>query len=231
MCGIVGYVGTRNALDVVIKGLEYLEYRGYDSAGVAIRTHPLDDQPAKIVCEKAVGKLAVLKAQLSRLELRGEAGMGHTRWATHGVPSFHNAHPHRYGKVTLVHNGILENHKVIRQRLLEKGHAFYSDTDTEVAAHLLDLLLKEQPDPILAISALADTIHGAYALGIMLESDTERMYFAKNGSPLIVASGDGESFFASDQAALVDYQPMYHSLEDGEIGFIARRGVEVFDLS
>ena len=231
MCGIVGYVGKKNAVDVVITGLEHLEYRGYDSAGIAVSVASHDNQSQKIFAEKAVGKLSFLKDKLSGLSLEAYAGMGHTRWATHGAPSLSNAHPHRYGKVTLVHNGIFENHKIIRQRLYEKGHDFYSDTDTEVAAHLLDELLKEQDDPILALVALADTIHGAYALGIMLENDVERIYFAKNGSPLIVAYNDDESFFASDQAGLVDYQPLYYSLDDGQCGFIDRSGVQVFDLS
>lgn len=221
MCGIVGYVGKKNAQDVLISGLERLEYRGYDSAGIAISSN--------IIIEKAVGKLSALKSKLSETSIPGTLGMGHTRWATHGAPSFNNAHPHRFGRVTLVHNGIFENYRVIKAKLLEQGHEFYSDTDTEVAAHLLNNFLSAGHDPLKAIAMLCDTVHGLYALGIMIDGD-ERVYFAKNGSPLIVAQAEGETFFASDQAALVDYQPKFASLFDFELGFISKDEVYVSDI-
>src|SRR5579871_391509 len=186
-------------------------------------------QPQPLI-EKAVGKLNALRKRLAGKNMTGGSGMGHTRWATHGVPNLLNAHPHQFGKVTMVHNGIFENHQVIRRRLKEKGHDFYSDTDTEVAAHLLHELLVEHQDPMAALCALTDTIHGAYAIGMMVEGDQTRIYFAKNGSPLIVACNDGDAFFASDQAALVDYQPLYYALKDGEMGFIDDKGVHVFDV-
>jgi glutamine---fructose-6-phosphate transaminase (isomerizing) len=226
MCGIVGYIGTNNAVDVVMRGLEHLEYRGYDSAGLAIRKNTNHG----VTIKKAVGKLSALKDLIKNDNMVANSGMGHTRWATHGVPSLENAHPHRYGRVSLVHNGILENHQVIKQKLEARGHQFCSTTDTEVAAHLLDSFLQDGKQPLEAISMLCDTVHGAYAFGIMLDNDDSRLYFAKLGSPLIVAYGDDGSFFASDQAALVDHQPVYCSLDDGDIGFISPDGVQVFDL-
>jgi glutamine---fructose-6-phosphate transaminase (isomerizing) len=225
MCGIIGYVGTKNALDVIIAGLEYLEYRGYDSAGVAINTSAND-----LVIKKSAGKLSVLKDALKLQTIPGSVGMGHTRWATHGTPTSINAHPHRYGQVTLIHNGIVENHKIIRQKLVEHGHQFYSETDTEVAAHLLDNFLHEIRDPIQALSMLADTIQGNYSFAVMIDAYPDRIYFAKNGSPLIVAEGLGESFLASDQGALLLHQVKFYSLNDLEIGFIDSDGGHIFDL-
>lgn len=225
MCGIVGYVGSNNAVDVVVGGLEHLEYRGYDSAGIAIRT--VNNQ---VVIKKAVGKLLELIKLLETNKAVGTNGMGHTRWATHGAPSLENAHPHRYGRVTIVHNGILENHAIIKQKLESQGHVFYSNTDTEVAAHVLDSFLQEGKEPLQALSMLCDTVRGAYAFGIMIDNDPERIYFAKHGSPLIVAHNDTDYFFASDQTALVDEKPVYYALEDGQIGYISTSGVAVFDL-
>lgn len=222
MCGIVGYVGNKPALDVVISGLDRLEYRGYDSAGVAILSE-------KLTIEKSIGKLSALKSKISGVKIPGHLGMGHIRWATHGAPSFDNAHPHQFGKVTMVHNGIFENYRLIKEKLIEEGHEFYSDTDTEVAAHLLNNFLNEGHEPLKAIAMLCDTVHGLYALGIMIEND-DRVYFAKNGSPLIVAESLGEAFFASDQAALVDYQPLFSTLNDYEMGYISKEGVYLCDI-
>ncbi len=224
MCGIIGYIGEKNALGVLMAGLENLEYRGYDSAGVAVRS---DDD---VVVEKAVGKLSALKAVVSSREYLGSSGIGHTRWATHGAPSFINAHPHRVGQICMVHNGIIENHASIKQKLVEQGRRFTSNTDTEVAAHLLDCLLEEGNEPIVAIGKLCDILHGAYSFGIMLADYPDQLFFAKNGSPLIIARAEGEFFFASDQAALVDYQPRYCPLNDLEIGFISRSDARVYDL-
>lgn len=226
MCGIVGYIGTSNAIKSIICGLEHLEYRGYDSAGLAVRP----ENSSQVITHKAVGKLSELKKLLASKEIKSSAGMGHTRWATHGAPSFENAHPHRYGRVSVIHNGILENHHIIRQKLLAQGHQFYSNTDTEVAAHLLDSFLKDGKEPLQAISMLCDTVYGAYSFGIMFDDDENRIFFAKHGSPLIIAKNDQETFFASDQAALVDFQPVYYALEDGDIGFIAEKNVHLFDL-
>jgi len=229
MCGIIGYAGKKNALDIIINGLENLEYRGYDSAGLAIFSRDNNETSSSLIIEKSVGKLVALKQKIQSKHINGLSGMGHTRWATHGAPNFTNAHPHHYGRVAIVHNGILEDHHAIKQKLIEQGHVFYSDTDTEVAAHVLDSLLNEGLAPLEAISKLCDIVHGAFSFGIMIENDS-RVYFAKAGSPLIVARGDGENFFASDQAALVDYQPLVYVLNDFEIGFVSDVDVEVFDL-
>jgi glucosamine--fructose-6-phosphate aminotransferase (isomerizing) len=223
MCGIIGYAGNKNALDVVMAGLDRLEYRGYDSAGITICSDK------NTITEKAVGKLSALKSQVADMSLFGFRGMGHTRWATHGAPKFNNAHPHKYGRVTVIHNGILENYRAIKKKFTDLGHEFYSDTDTEVAAHLLDHLLDEGHEPLKAIALLCDTLHGLYALGIMIEGE-DKVYFAKNGSPLVVAFLDGEAFFASDQTALVDYQPVFSTLNDYEMGYISEAGVYVCDI-
>lgn len=226
MCGIVGYIGKRNALTVLMEGLENLEYRGYDSAGVALLGHNGD-----VIIEKAVGKLQALKEKVAGRRFDCTRGMGHTRWATHGAPSFANAHPHHVGRVTLVHNGIVENHATIKQKLIEQGRQFYSNTDTEVAAHLLDTLLEDSGNqPLVAIGRLCDILHGAYSFGILLSDHPNKIFFAKNGSPLIVAKGDNEFFFASDQAALVDYQPRYSVIADLQMGYISETDAAMFDL-
>lgn len=224
MCGIVGYAGQKNAQAVLLHGLENLEYRGYDSAGLALC------HKNSVMIEKAVGKLVALKRQLNdaNITIDSTRGIAHTRWATHGAPSFLNAHPHRFGRVTLVHNGIVENFRAIKQRLVELGHHFASDTDTEVAAHLLDSLLDEHENVIDALQRLGDIVHGAYAFVILIDDD-ERVYFAKNGSPLVVGRGHGENFLASDQAALVEYCTEHYALNDLEYGFIATDAVAVFD--
>jgi glutamine---fructose-6-phosphate transaminase (isomerizing) len=227
MCGIVGYFGNKNALDVILNGLERLEYRGYDSAGIALRNNT--GNKSSIMIKKALGKLNTLKELVTNINITSNSGIGHTRWATHGAPSFDNAHPHQYGRVSLVHNGILENHQTIKQKLIKNGHKFYSHTDSEVAAHLLDSYLK-QYEPLQALIMLCDTIQGSYAFGIMIENDHEKIYFAKNGSPLLIAKGQGEYFFASDQTALIDYQPEYYALKDLEMGFISENLIKIFDI-
>lgn len=229
MCGIIGYIGDKKAMTILMEGLENLEYRGYDSAGVAVRASA-DARETNLVVEKAAGKLIALKEKIAGREFLGTSGIGHTRWATHGAPSFANAHPHQIGQVSIVHNGILENHASIKRKLMEQGREFSSNTDTEVAAHLLDSFLAEGLEPIAAIGKLCDILHGAYSFGIMLAQHPDKLFFAKNGSPLIVARGEKEFFFASDQAALVDYQPNYCPLEDLEIGFISRTDAKVYDL-
>lgn len=223
MCGIVGYSGNKKAADVVMNGLNYLEYRGYDSAGISV----LKPQQ-NVFTIKEVGKLKDLKNKILDFNLTGNVGMGHTRWATHGVPSLANAHPHTVGKISLVHNGILENHQELRQKLIEQGKIFSTDTDSEVAACLLDDFLQQDHDPLRAINKMCDMICGSFAFGIMINGD-ERIYFAKRSSPLIVAKGEGESFFASDQSALVDYRPQYTSLDDFDYGYLESGDVRIFN--
>lgn len=228
MCGIVGYVGKRNAKDVVMSGLTRLEYRGYDSAGIALREQ---ENNQTIVLNKAQGKLSVLKEKISALELSGKMAIGHTRWATHGAPSDLNAHPHKFGRVLVVHNGIIENFNELKKELLAKGHSFYSATDTEVVAHLLDDLLNEGHEALKALFLLCERLDGAFAFGFMIDGDDDRLYFAKRGAPLLVARNDDECFFASDQAALVDFNPQYYALNDYEMGFISRDSIGVFNAN
>ena len=226
MCGIIGYIGPRNAKDVILGGLERMEYRGYDSAGLALNKA---QEPYGLIVQKAAGRLSVLKQQLENQDLFGESAIGHTRWATHGAPSDLNAHPQKYGRVTLVHNGIFENYVSLKESLTRAGHSFLSSTDTEVAAHLLDSLLNDGHEALKAISLLCEQVIGLFALGIIIEGESGRIYFAKRGTPLIIAQNESESFFASDQAALVEWQPKYYALNDSEIGFIERDHVFVFD--
>lgn len=229
MCGIVGYIGKKNAIKILVEGLENLEYRGYDSAGVALFLDNGHGVP-NIIVHKAVGKLQALKDKITGVHCDATAGMGHTRWATHGAPSLVNAHPHHVGRVCVVHNGILENHAVIKQKLIAQGRQFYSNTDTEVAAHLLDSLLDEGYETMAAIGKACDILHGAYSFGILIEDHPDKLFFAKNGSPLIVAQGFSEYFFASDQAALVDYQPRFFPIADLHMGYISENGAEIFDM-
>jgi len=226
MCGIIGYIGPRNAKDVILGGLERMEYRGYDSAGLALN---VAQEPFGLIVQKTAGRLSALRQKLEHQELFGESAIGHTRWATHGAPSDLNAHPQKYGRVTLVHNGIFENYVSLKEDLQAVGHSFISRTDTEVAAHLLDSLLNDGHDTLKAISLLCEQVKGLFALGILIEGEPERIYFAKRGAPLIVAQNESESFLASDQAALVEWQPKYYALNDSEIGFIERNSVAVFD--
>jgi glucosamine--fructose-6-phosphate aminotransferase (isomerizing) len=225
MCGIIGYSGPRNAKDVVLDALERMEYRGYDSAGLALNSA----KNGGLIVEKAAGRLFALKEKIKDQELCGKSAIGHTRWATHGAPSDINAHPQKYGRVTLVHNGIFDNYAELKHELKNLGHIFSSHTDTEIAAHLLDNLLKEGHEPLKAIHILCGRLKGLFALGILIEDDLERVYFAKRGAPLLVAHNKEESFFASDQAALVSWQPSFYALNDSEMGFIEKNKIAVFN--
>lgn len=224
MCGIVGYVGIKNPINVIMHGLSYLEYRGYDSAGLSLR-HVNNS----IVIKKALGKLDKLSTIMAHEDIPAKNGMGHTRWATHGIVSENNAHPHRYGQVTLIHNGIIENYLAIKQDLLSRGHDFYSHTDTEVIAHLLDELLLTHIDPLKAITNLCDKLIGSYALGIMIDAYHDHIYVAKKSSPLIVAKSKTDYYFASDQTALLDEDPDILILDDGDIGYIGINDVKIYN--
>ena len=223
MCGIVGYIGEKNAKDVVIKGLERLEYRGYDSAGLAIDSHN-----ALINISKSVGKLDELKNHIASLGLNGTRAIGHTRWATHGEPSDLNAHPHSYGRVTVVHNGIIENHAELRAQLQALGHKFISQTDTEIVAHIFDNLLTKNLDPISALKHVGFLLKGSFSLAIIINGYSDQIYYIKNGAPLIVALGDNESFLASDQIALVDFRPDFYAVDNGEYGSVSTKKIAVF---
>jgi len=223
MCGIVGYVGREHrAMDVLIDGLRRLEYRGYDSAGVAIF-----DQ-GEIGIRRAMGKLANLEDVLRDRPLPGEVGIGHTRWATHGKPSERNAHPHRAGKVAIVHNGIIENYRELRSELESAGRTMGSDTDTELIAHLIDRSVEEGADLMTAVRTSCARIVGSYAFGVLSIEDPSRIIAAKNGgSPIILGLGEKESFLASDIPAILPYTRRMLFLEDGEFAVLSADGVEI----
>ncbi len=223
MCGIVGYIGEKNAQDVLLKGLGRLEYRGYDSAGVAIL------KGNKIGMVKRQGKLKVLAEEVVSSPIPGTVGIGHTRWATHGVPSDTNAHPHLdcTGKIALVHNGIIENYIDLKNHLKRKGHKFVSDTDTEVISHLIEE--HYQGDLEKAVQQTVSLLKGSYAIAVIHENETERIVGARCDSPLIVGLGNGENFLASDVPAILDYTHDVIYLENHDIVTLSRAGVVVKD--
>ena len=224
MCGIVGYIGKRDCADVLMDGLEKLEYRGYDSAGIAV----FQDDIIKTV--KTRGKLECMKKKLAdEGKPQGFCGIGHTRWATHGEPSDINSHPHSNGRVTIVHNGIVENYAELKTFLKEKGYAFISQTDTEVVACLLDYYYSER-NPLRAITEVVKELRGSYALGILFKDFPDRVYAVRNASPIIVGEGDGEYFIASDIPAFLRYTKNYVILEDNEIVCMEPSGARFYDI-
>ncbi|MET1077032.1 MAG: glutamine--fructose-6-phosphate transaminase (isomerizing) [Pseudomonas sp.] len=224
MCGIVGAVAERNISAILLEGLKRLEYRGYDSAGVAV----LSREGVLQRCRR-VGKVAELEAGLVAEPLAGRLGIAHTRWATHGAPTERNAHPHVSGSdLAVVHNGIIENHEVLRERLLGLGYVFNSDTDTEVIVHLLDHLLKDSGDLTLALQAAVKHLHGAYGLAVINARQPDRLVAARSGSPLVIGLGLGENFLASDQLALRQVTDRFMYLEEGDIAEIRRDSVQVW---
>ncbi|WP_405119536.1 glutamine--fructose-6-phosphate transaminase (isomerizing) [Pseudomonas leptonychotis] len=225
MCGIVGAVAERNITAVLVEGLKRLEYRGYDSAGVAL----LNDQGG-LQRSRRVGKVSELEAALSQEPLAGRLGIAHTRWATHGAPSERNAHPHFSGdELAVVHNGIIENHEALRAQLKEQGYVFSSDTDTEVIVHLLDHTLKTQPDLTAALKLAVKQLHGAYGLAVISAKQPDRLIAARSGSPLVIGLGLGENFLASDQLALRQVTDRFMYLEEGDIAEIQRDSVQIWD--
>ncbi|MDE7389333.1 MAG: glutamine--fructose-6-phosphate transaminase (isomerizing) [Lachnospiraceae bacterium] len=225
MCGIVGYVGYRDCSDVLVSALTKLEYRGYDSAGIAVFEND------KIAVAKSKGKLQDLKDKMEiEGKLQGFAGIGHTRWATHGEPSDINSHPHSGKRVTLVHNGIIENYTELKDFLISKKREFLSDTDTEVVAHLLDYYYNKVQDPITAIIDTMQELKGSFALGIVFADYPNVVYAVRRESPLIVGIGKDENFIASDVPAIIKYTKDYYLLEHDEIAVLSKNGVEVFDI-
>jgi glucosamine--fructose-6-phosphate aminotransferase (isomerizing) len=218
MCGIVGYIGYRDAYPIVIKGLHRLEYRGYDSAGIA-----LYDKELKVY--KKAGKVSDLENFVKDVSLQGTVGMGHTRWATHGAPSDRNSHPHSSGdrKLTIIHNGIIENYANIKETLLAKGHVFKSDTDTEVLIHLVEDIQKETGlDLYEAVRITLNKVIGAYAIVIMSADEPNELIAARKGSPMVIGVGKGEYFIASDATPIVEYTKNVIYLNDNEIAQIKR---------
>ncbi len=224
MCGIVGYVGHRDAADVLVNALTRLAYRGYDSAGIAAFGN------GKISVAKSKGKLKDLIDKMANEgKPLGKAGIGHTRWATHGEPSDVNSHPHSGAKVTLVHNGIIENYKELKNFLIQDGRTFLSDTDTEVVAQLLDHYYTYISDPVKAIIRTTQDLRGSFALGIVFQDYPDNVFAVRRESPLVIGVGEGESFIASDVPAIIEYTKDYYLLEHDEIAVLSPDGIKVYD--
>jgi glucosamine--fructose-6-phosphate aminotransferase (isomerizing) len=225
MCGIVGYIGRgQDAQQVILDALRRLEYRGYDSAGVAIFEN------GSIAIRRAVGKLANLEAALRDRPIAGRVGVGHTRWATHGKPSERNAHPHKAGSVVVVHNGIMENYRELRAELEANGHTISSDTDTELIAHLIDARLRAGSDLVGAVREACARVVGSYAFGVLSETDPEHIVVAKHGgSPIVLGIGEKQNYIASDIPAILPYTRQMLFLEDGEFAVVSEDAVHVLD--
>ncbi|WP_144169967.1 glutamine--fructose-6-phosphate transaminase (isomerizing) [Pseudomonas sp. Kh13] len=225
MCGIVGAVAERNITAILIEGLKRLEYRGYDSAGLAVLT-----QNGELQRRRRIGKVSELEAAVAAEPLAGQLGIAHTRWATHGAPTEGNAHPHFSGsEVAVVHNGIIENHEELREELKGLGYVFTSQTDTEVIVHLINHTLKSIPDLTDALKAAVKRLHGAYGLALISAKQPDRLVAARSGSPLVIGLGLGENFLASDQLALRQVTDRFMYLEEGDIAEIHRDQVTIWD--
>ncbi|WP_166838292.1 glutamine--fructose-6-phosphate transaminase (isomerizing) [Rheinheimera pleomorphica] len=224
MCGIVGAVAQRDVVDILVEGLRRLEYRGYDSAGVAVVT-----ESGELTRLRRLGKVKELSDAVAAQPVSGGTGIAHTRWATHGEPSERNAHPHVSSNITVVHNGIIENHAVLREALKAKGYVFTSDTDTEVIAHLVEEELKAASSLLAAVQATVKQLHGAYGTVLMDKTDSSRVVVARSGSPLVIGLGIGENFIASDQLALLPVTRRFIFLEEGDVAEITRHSVAIFD--
>ncbi len=220
MCGIIGYIGNKDAVPVLISGLKRMEYRGYDSSGIAV----MND--SRITVEKRVGKIVELERAVHSQSLPGNLGLGHTRWATHGSPSEANAHPHidSAGHIALIHNGIIENYVSLRQRLESKGHEFRTETDTETLAHLIEDAY--QGDLLEAVQEALAQVRGTYGLAVICDKEPDKIVAARMGSPLIIGVGEGENFVASDLAAIVTYTRNAIYLEDEEVALITADGIK-----
>lgn len=227
MCGIVGYLGDKSPKDVIVGGLKRLEYRGYDSAGVAILDGPVGDQHIKVV--RAQGKLSELSKKLETEKFSGHLGIGHTRWATHGIPSERNAHPHTVDGLSLVHNGIIENYQDIKRELASHGVTFKSDTDSELVAHLLARKVRETGDLLKAVEEVLPTLRGAYAIVAMWEKQPDVLVAFKNGPPLVIGIGQKEIIVASDVQAIISHTNKVVYLDDHEIAFV--KGTELKVIS
>ena len=227
MCGIVGYVGKDNAKSVLVESLKRLEYRGYDSAGVALLT----DEGIRTF--KKVGKIRDFQVELNKINLYSNIGIAHTRWATHGKPVINNAHPHLScdGKVALVHNGIIENYSSLKEELLSKGHNFVSDTDTEVIVHLIEEELKSENSFFSAFLKALSRLKGSFAISVITVLEPDKVFCARKDSPLVVGLGDGENFVASDVPAFLPYTNRVVFLEDGEVAVLSKEEVSFYDFS
>ncbi len=227
MCGIVGAVGDRNVPPILLEGLKRLEYRGYDSAGLAVIS-----DGGKVERRRSVGKVQELVNSLDAEPLRGNIGIAHTRWATHGVPAQNNAHPHASNdRVCIVHNGIIENFETLREELREKGYEFASETDSETVAHLVDSYLAEGEDLLEAVRNSIKRLEGAYSIGVVSQQDPSRIIAARSGSPLVVGKGIGENFIASDVLALKPVTDRFIFLEEGDLVEIRKDSIAIWNLA
>ena len=226
MCGIVGAVAQRDVVEILVEGLRRLEYRGYDSAGVAVV-----DADKNLTRVRRLGKVQALADAVEEQEVLGGTGIAHTRWATHGEPSEINAHPHTSGDITVVHNGIIENHEPLREMLQERGYVFESQTDTEVIAHLVEWERRTSETLVEALHKTAAQLEGAYGTVIVDRRDPERLVVARSGSPIVIGFGVGENFLASDQLALLSVTRRFMYLEEGDVAELTRRDVKVIDAS
>ncbi|MDG6452231.1 glutamine--fructose-6-phosphate transaminase (isomerizing) [Glaesserella parasuis] len=224
MCGIVGVVAQRDVAEILVDGLHRLEYRGYDSAGVAVLGN---DHNLQIV--RRVGKVKFLDEALEANPLLGGTGIAHTRWATHGEPSEVNAHPHRSGKIAVVHNGIIENYEELRAELQQRGYVFQSQTDTEVIAHLVEWEFRTTPNLLDAVRKAVKQLRGAYGTVVMNQDEPEHLVVARSGSPLVIGLGVGENFLASDPLALLSVTRRFIYLEEGDVAEITRRTVDIYN--
>ena len=225
MCGIVGYIGWQKAQDVVMNGLEKLEYRGYDSSGIAT----IFDGQLKL--SKYKGRLSVLSKHLEEDPHPGHVGIGHTRWATHGQPSDVNSHPHinESNSVAVIHNGIIENYRVLKKELTDEGYVFRSQTDTEVVVHMIDKYLKNTGDILVAVNMAVSRLRGAYALGIISKAEPDKIIAVRKESPLIVGIGEGENFFASDIPAILEYTRQIYYVDNDETAVITKDDIVFYD--
>lgn len=225
MCGIVGYVGPKDIDSVLLVGLERLEYRGYDSAGIATICD------GELGIRRKVGKLRILDKSLRDEPLKGNIGVGHTRWATHGEPIEANAHPHLdcTGRLAIVHNGIIENYSSLKEKLVKEGHIFQSDTDTEVLVHLIEKYLSEENSLENATIKALKEVRGAYAIGVISELEPDKLIAARCGSPLIIGLGKGENIIASDVVAILNTRQVIY-LEDNQVVTLSREEVTIYDL-
>lgn len=226
MCGIVGAVAQRDVAEILVEGLRRLEYRGYDSAGVAIV-----NSQCELTRLRRLGKVQELVDATEQQEVVGGTGIAHTRWATHGEPSEANAHPHMSGDISVVHNGIIENHEELRQLLKERGYSFESQTDTEVIAHLVEWEMREASSLLEALQKTVKQLDGAYGTVVMDRKDPSRLVVARSGSPIVIGYGVGENFLASDQLALLNVTRRFAYLEEGDVAEITRRKVNIFDFN
>jgi glucosamine--fructose-6-phosphate aminotransferase (isomerizing) len=223
MCGIVGAVAQRNVTEILLEGLRRLEYRGYDSAGIAV----LENSAVEV--RKAVGKVINLEEAIQQQPTKSTIGIAHTRWATHGKPTQNNAHPHTSTNIAIVHNGIIENHEVLRQQLQAQGYTFVSETDTEVVAHLIHSFLNTSDQLIDAVKKSIALCEGAYALGVIYNGETDTLIAARKGSPLVIGVGIEENFIASDQLALRQVTDQFIYLEEGDVAEITANSIDIYD--